>query len=242
MSANGTSPDPTVEQRHGIIKDHLASLAATHKSVQEWWRALDQKAQWTTGISTFLLGAGFWVAEHRRPDQVLEAVVIIVVLALLLAGLALSVWAMMVRDTVQPPDAGWLDTQVRAILGAAPDEHIVDRIQRFEMEQAGRWIASITDDITIGRHKGRIVRISQWLLLTATGLIALLAASKAVVPEAPPAVALPVTGKPGPPGPIGPEGRRGVAGPRGPRGMDQCVDTCLCPHGPDRFSHPCQEH
>jgi hypothetical protein len=189
-----------------FAQDHIEALRSTHSELQAWWRALDQKAQWNTGICTVLLGGGFWTVEHSAANSALGIVVIILVLTTLFGSLALSISAMVVRNTKSPPGARDLDRDVRTILQECPPTEIDKRILGSFLDQTSRWIESIEDDSKAGLTKAKTVRSAQWMLLGATALIAILAGLKAVRPDVHPPVVTVVAGSPGPPGPPGPSG------------------------------------
>lgn len=163
--------------RAELIETHLDLLRQRHKENQDWWRALDAKAQGSiVGCGILLAGTFASMTAILSAAGPVSRLLLLLVLVFLLGSVALSVVALLVRRTKTPPSAADMTRGLRDVLATIdeePDRAAIVRSQ-YLLDQVEPIEICVIDDTTVAVRKASFVFLSQWLLLLGTAALSTL--------------------------------------------------------------------
>lgn len=240
--------------RTKLVEEHINDLRRRHKDTQDWWRALDMKAQGNVAACGFLLAGAFAFAGTGLKDlSPLTKVFLLLAMIAILASLSLSIFALLLKETKLPPDPQGLNRLAQDTLADIDRSRAeaADLYRGFLIQQFDPWVASLRDDSRAAVQKAYRAGLSQYLLLVGVALMSLVVALK-VVDAGNESEAGTVSGARyrlddlalllhelrGPKGEPEPQGAAGMVGPPGPTGLPElpgqprscgtCEKNCCC--------------
>ncbi len=165
--------DSSDEKLIELEKMVLTSFKEEHSRVETRYRALDTKAQATAGIAGIFLAAIFaFIRSVNTAMPFWEFALVVASLISLVLSISTAVLAMRIYRVTAPPQGIFV-------------RHVVDqRVKRDWPEgadlpllglfnaQSSKWAMTIESLEEAVAHKALKVRISQWLLVLATGSVA----------------------------------------------------------------------
>ena len=161
------SVDPTeVEAR--LRREALASYHDVYRDLAENWRHLDSKAQGTTAIAGVFL-AGALALINTLPEDALDSTKIAYTasVVLLTASIALSVWALMIRDYFDV--APWGDSLHKVVeeLIDSGEHADPDVLRRHVGTQRKMWSEAVEKIAQINSDKAMTLKWAQGVVFAA---------------------------------------------------------------------------
>jgi hypothetical protein len=164
------------DSKRWLAQQQLEALKFSYKDHEDWWRALDTKAQGTVAISGIFLAGGFAFVDqlgHGTPRIILAMLVVAV--ASLIASIGLSVFALIIVPTATLPTAKASMKECREVLAVMTPDEAHARGTNYLLDQSELWIECIDETAAVGDRKAERIQVAQWLVLAAAVAIALAA-------------------------------------------------------------------
>ncbi len=188
----------TPRDRQWLLESHLEDLNRRHQANQDWWRALDAKAQGNiTGCGILLAGTFVVFQSVIKCTTPVQTFLLLAALWALLLSMGASVLALLVRSTKTPPSVRDAGNTLQQLEASLEDEagKVSERIANFVRDQFEPFETSIADDVRNALRKAARLRSSQLILLSGLALLAVLATLRVLTPPCPSVTLAPGTAK-----------------------------------------------
>ena len=160
----------TARERFDSLYDNvITAYEDEYKDINETWRSIETKAQGTVAIAgIFAAGAFAFTRELLVNVNPTQRWLHVLTMAFLISSVIMAVWALFVRRTSGAPLGESMENIVRdLVLNDVPESELPQRLNNLQKEQAARWRSVNAELTTSNVTKGRLLRISQCLLVLA---------------------------------------------------------------------------
>lgn len=154
--AQGHGPTSPYDKLPSVAVDELKYH---YKDLIDSWRSIDTKAQGLAAFSgLFLTGLFTWAKEPPQWFTSCDRWILGVCTVLLLATIALALWALWLKKT-EPPPSEAITKMVKDILADQSEPDKDGAVVRFYSQQLGEWQAAIKD---IESHLATKALVATW--------------------------------------------------------------------------------